>query len=161
METVWWKTYPRDWDCNSKGCPLDQKQDNIGVEGKHTCLYTNAKSKCSVVLCEKHKSWHRSRGEWVKCPDLRVSDGPPFLLLNSGSWDPSANLNSEIAWLLLRHLVISWCRLQSLQWTVKGLEKEKNMKSSIVKSAILKTTNILRVHLSVEKVDFFQGNIYI
>lgn len=79
------KNIPRDWDCNSKGCPLGRMQDNIGVEGKHISLYTSAKSKCSLALCEKHKPWHSSQGERVKCPGVRVSDGPLFLLLNSGS----------------------------------------------------------------------------
>lgn len=49
------KNIPRDWDCNSKGCLLDQKWDNIGVEEKYTSLYTSAKSKCSPAHCEKHK----------------------------------------------------------------------------------------------------------
>lgn len=78
------KNVPRDWDCYSKGCLLDQKWDYIGVEGKPPC--TPVQRASAVWPSVKNTNpWCRSEGERDKCPDVRVSEGPLSLLLNSVS----------------------------------------------------------------------------
>lgn len=79
------KNIPRDWDCYSKGCLLDQKWNYIAVEGKPPC--TPGQRPSAVWPSVKNTNPQRkSQGERLKCPDVRVSEGLLSLLLNSVSW---------------------------------------------------------------------------
>lgn len=79
------RNIPRDQDCNSARCTLEQKGHNTDVEGKPISLYTNTKSKYSLAFCEEHKPWHKSLEQSVKCPAVRVSEGLLILVLKSSS----------------------------------------------------------------------------
>lgn len=131
------KNIPIDQDCNSERCTHEEEGDNTDLEGKPTSLYTNAKSKYSLAICEKHKPWHKSQGESVKCPAAKglwwtADFGAKLWPLRPLS-EPLILKLADIYWVIL------WlCKANFKAYSELSKAWRKNMKSSIVKSTVLK-----------------------